>query len=185
MPPLKVLTLLTAIAVLLSEIAPALLTPPLTAPTSSIAIAFALAAIVPPARLATPPAKAVTPETKMPKLLAAIVPPAPLTMPPANDDVATTSMPVLPEMLPLLVMPPANAVTAEISTVLAMAERMPALLMPPPSVAVLMTAIAVPLLASILLWPSTRMPPEMTPVSTMPPLRKVLLLRQESLVRHD
>jgi hypothetical protein len=60
-------------------------------------------------------------------------------------------MPVRPEMLPLLVMPPAKAVTAETSTALAVAERMPALLMLPPSVVVLMTAIAVPLLASIVL----------------------------------
>ena len=60
-------------------------------------------------------------------------------------------MPVLPEMLPLLVMPPANAVTAETSTPLPVAEMMPALLIPPPSVVVFMTAIAVPPLASIVL----------------------------------
>ena len=33
-------------------------------------------------------------------------------------------------------------------------------------------------LATILLWLSILMPPEMTPVSTMPPLRKVLLLTE-------
>jgi hypothetical protein len=39
-------------------------------------------------------------------------------------------------------------------------------------------ATAVVLLATILLWLSILMPPEMTPVSTMPPLRKVLLLTE-------
>ena len=45
-------------------------------------------------------------------------------------------------------------------------------------VVVFSIATAVVLLATILLWLSILMPPEMTPVSTMPPLRKVLLLTE-------
>jgi hypothetical protein len=47
-----------------------------------------------------------------------------------------------------------------------------------PNVVVFSIATAVVLLATILLWLSILMPPEMTPVSTMPPLRKVLLLTE-------
>jgi hypothetical protein len=57
-------------------------------------------------------------------------------------------------------------------------DIVPALLIPPPNVVVFSIATAVVLLATILLWLSILMPPEMTPVSTMPPLRKVLLLTE-------
>ena len=59
------------------------------------------------------------------------------------------------------------------------AESTPALLMPPPNVRVFSTAMAVwvtPPLATILLLPSTLMPPTMAPLSKMPPpLRKAPL----------
>jgi hypothetical protein len=156
---------------------PALLMPPVKELTSSIAIAVLRPDIVSPERLITPPEKAVTPEKKTPNRLAAIWPPALLTMPPLNDDVAATSTPIpFPEMLPLLVMPPVKAETDETSTAVAESERTPPFLMPPPKVGVSMTAIAAPLLPTIVLLLSTFMPPTMVPVSMMPPLCRVLLM---------
>jgi hypothetical protein len=98
-------------------------------------------------------------------------------MPPLNDDVAATSTPFpLPEMLPLLVMPPVKAETDDTSTPVVESERTPAFLMPPPKVGVSMTAIAAPMLPTIVLLLSTFMPPTMVPVSMMPPLCSVLLM---------
>jgi hypothetical protein len=97
------------------------------------------------------PSRNAWPPTKMPLAFAPIV--ALLRM---NDDVAATSTPFpLPEMLPLLVMPPAKAETDETSTPVVESERTPAFPMPPPKVGVSMTAIAALLLPTIVLLLST------------------------------
>ena len=70
----------------------------------------------------------------------------------------------------------AKAETEEITNAVQAPEIVPALLMLSPNVVVFSIATAVVLLATILLWLSILMPPEMTPVS--PPLRKVLLLTE-------
>jgi hypothetical protein len=72
----------------------------------------------------------------------------------------------------------AKAETEEITNAVQAPDIVPALLMLSPNVVVFSIATAVVLLATILLWLSILMPPEMTPVSTMPPLRKVLLLTE-------
>jgi hypothetical protein len=72
----------------------------------------------------------------------------------------------------------AKAETEEITNTVQRPDIVPALLMLSPNVVVFSIATAVVLLATILLWLSILMPPGMTPVSTMPPLRKVLLLTE-------
>jgi hypothetical protein len=57
-------------------------------------------------------------------------------------------------------------------------DIVPALLMSPPNVVVFPARRRWCRSPRILLWLSILMPPEMTPVSTMPPLRKVLLLTE-------
>ena len=100
-----------------------------------------------------PPTKDVTPLTKTPTRLAAIVPPAPLTMPRANDDVAATSMPVRPEMLPLLVMPPAKVVTLLTLMAAPVAEIAPLLVTPPEKFGVVKNMSLLPEIVPRLLTP--------------------------------
>jgi hypothetical protein len=85
---------------------------------------------------------------------------------------------VLAEIAPVLLISPVKAETDETTSACKPPAIVPALLMPPRNVVVSSIATAVMPLATILLWLSILMPPEMTPVSTMPPLRKVLPLTE-------